>query len=167
MAREPPRQNEDGSTTEVLATATIREDAGGTVVITRINGGGALLSPDFPTSLAARAFVDELRTVLAQSVHAHHAITRNPRIGSTDERLVVALDATVQAHAAAFAERLVAGELNRPLLAEIVRFLHFPAMADRARLAWLLKSLHDRVCDTKLSQPEAALEAGRVTSDTR
>jgi hypothetical protein len=54
---------------------------------------------------------------------------------------VVALDATVQAHAAAFAERLVAGELNRPMLAEIVRFLHFPAMADKARLAWLLKSL--------------------------
>jgi hypothetical protein len=62
---------------------------------------------------------------------------------------VVALDATVQAYAAAFAERLVAGELNRPMLAEIARFLHFPAMADRARLAWLLKSLHDQLCDMR------------------
>jgi hypothetical protein len=106
MVREPPRRNKDGSTTEVLATATIREDAGGTVVITRINGGGALLSHPFPSSPAARAFVDELCTVLAQSFHAHHAITRNPRIGSADERLVVAVDATMQAHAAAFAERL-------------------------------------------------------------
>jgi len=61
-----------------------------------------------------------------------------------DGRLVVALDATMQAHAAAFAERLVAGELNRPMLAEIARFLHFPAMTDRARLAWLLKSLHNQ-----------------------
>ena len=51
----------------------------------------------------------------------------------------------MQAHAAAFAERLVTGELNRPMLAEIARFLHFPAMAERARLAWLLKSLHDRL----------------------
>jgi hypothetical protein len=148
MGREPPRRNEDGSTTEVLATATIREDAGGTVVITRINGGGALLSHPFPSSPAARAFVDELRTVLAQSLHAHHTITRDPRIGSADERLVVALDATMQAHAAAFAERLVAGELNRPMLAEIARFLHFPAMADRARLAWLLKSLHNQLHQT-------------------
>src|SRR3954452_1327129 len=149
MGREPPRRNEDGSTTEVLATATIREDAGGTVVITRIDGGGAPLSHPFPSSPAARAFVDELCTMLAQSLHAHHTVTRDPRIGSTDGRLVVALDATVQAHAAAFAERLGAGELNRPMLAEIARFLHFPAMADRARLAWLLKSLHDRLCDMR------------------
>src|SRR3954469_15764714 len=148
MGREPSRRNEDGSTTEVLATATIREDAGGTVVITRINGGGALLSHPFPSSPAARAFVDELRTVLAQSLHAHHTVTRDPRIGSTDERLVVALDATVRAHAAAFAERVVAGELNRPMLAEIVRFLHFPAMADKTRLAWLLKSLHNQLRET-------------------
>jgi len=96
----------------VLATATIREEVDGAVVITRINGGGALLSHPFPSSPAARAFVDELRTVLAQSLHAHHTITRDPRIGSTDERHVVALDGTMQAHAAAFAERLVAGELN-------------------------------------------------------
>jgi hypothetical protein len=88
MGREPPRTNEDGSTTEVLATATIREEAAGTVVITRINGGGALLSHSFPSSPAARAFVDELRTVLAQSLHAHHTLTRDSRIGSTDERLV-------------------------------------------------------------------------------
>src|SRR3954468_14433642 len=149
MVREPPRRNEDGSTTEVLATATVRAEPSGTVVITRINGGGALLSHPFPTSPAARAFVDELRAVLAQSLHAHHAVTRDPRIVSADERLVVALDATVQAYAAAFAERLVAGELNRPMLAEIARFLHFPAMADRARLAWLLKSLHDQLCDMR------------------
>ena len=126
------------------ATATIREGPNGTVVITRINGGGALLSHPFPSSPAARAFVDELCTVLAQSLHAHHTVTRDPRIGSMDGRLVVALDATMQAHAAAFAECLVAGELNRPMLAEIARFLHFPAMADRARLAWLLKSLHNQ-----------------------
>src|SRR3954452_19089694 len=148
MGREPPRRNEDGSTTEVLATATIREGPNGTVVITQINGGGALLSFPLPSSPIARAFVDELRTVLAQSLHAHHTITRDPRIGSADERLVVALDATMQAHAAAFAERLIAGELNRPMLAEIVRFLHFPAMADRARLAWLLKSLHNQLRET-------------------
>ena len=148
MVREPPHRNEDGSTTEVLATATVRAGPSGTVVITRINGGGALLSHPFPTSPAARAFVDELCTVLAQSLHAHHALTRAPRVGSTDGRLVVALDATVQAYAAAFAERLVAGELNRPMLAEIARFLHFPAMADRARLAWLLKLLHDRLCES-------------------
>src|SRR5215211_3889898 len=112
MDREPPRRNEDGSTTEVLATATIREEANGTLVMTRINGGGALLSHPFPSSPAARAFVDELRTVMAHSLHAHHTITRDLRIGSTDERLVVALDGTMQAHAAAFAERLVASELN-------------------------------------------------------
>ena len=58
---------------------------------------------------------------------------------------MVALDATAQAHAAAFAERLITGELNRPMLAEIARFLLCPAMADRARLARLLKSLHDRL----------------------
>src|SRR5438128_1181275 len=103
MGREPPRRNEDGSTTAVLATATIRDEPNGTVVITRINGGRALLSLSFPTSPAARAFVDELCTVLAQSLHAHHTLTRDPRIGSADERLVVALDATVRAHAAAFA----------------------------------------------------------------
>ena len=148
MGREPPRTNEDGSTTEVLATATIREEADGAVVITRINGGGALLSHPFSSSPAARAFVDELCTVLAQSLHAHHTVTRDPRVGSTDERLVVALDATMQTHAAAFAERLMAGELNRPMLAEMARFLQFPAMADRARLAWLLKSLHDRMPET-------------------
>jgi hypothetical protein len=84
------------------------------VVVTLINGGGALLSHPFPSSPAARAFVDEHCTVLAQSFHAHHTITRDPRIGSADERLVVALDATMQAHAAAFAERLMAGELTRP-----------------------------------------------------
>ena len=145
MGREPPRTNQDGSATEVLATATIREEVDGAVVITRINGGGALLSHPFPSSPAARAFVDELRTVLAQSLHAHHTITRDPRIGSTDERLVVALTGTMQAHAAAFAECLVAGELNRPMLAEIAHFLHFPAMADRAQVAWLLKSFHDRL----------------------
>src|SRR4051794_12065984 len=105
MDREPPRRNEDGSTTEVPASTTIREEPSGMVVITRINGGGGLLSLSFPTRPAAGAFVDELRTVLAQSLHAHHTITRDPRIGSTDERLVVALDATTQAHAAAFAER--------------------------------------------------------------
>ena len=87
------------------------------MVVTLINGGGALLSHPFPSSPAAQAFVDELCTVLAQSLHAHHAVTRDPRVGSTDGRLVVALDATVQAYAAAFAERLVAGELNRPILA--------------------------------------------------
>src|SRR5215211_5171646 len=113
MDREPPRRNEDGSTTEVLASATIREEPSGMIVITRINGGGgALLSHPFPSSPAARAFVDELRTVMAHSLHAHHTITRDLRIGSTDERLVVALDGTMQAHAAAFAERLVASELN-------------------------------------------------------
>ena len=145
MGREPPRQNEDGSITEVLATATTREEPSGTVVITRINGGGTLLSPHFPSSPATRAFVDELGMVLAHSLHAHHAITRDPRIGSTDGRLVVALNSTVQAHAAALAERLVAGELNRPMLAEIAHFLHFPAMADRAQVARLLKSFHDRL----------------------
>jgi len=98
----------------VPATATIREGPNGVVVITLINGGGALLSDPFPSSPAARAFVDEHCTVLAQSFHAHHTITRDPRIGSADERLVVALDATMQAHAAAFAERLMAGELTRP-----------------------------------------------------
>jgi hypothetical protein len=139
MDREPPRRNEDGSTTEVLASATIREEPSGMIVITRINGGGGLLSPPFPTSAVTVAFVDELRTVLAHSLHAHHTITRDSRIGSTDERLVVALDGTMQAHAAAFAECLVGAELNRPMLAEIAHFLHFPAMADRARLAWLLK----------------------------
>jgi len=145
MGREPPQRDEDGSTTEVLTTATVREEAARMVVITRINGGGALLSHPFPSSPAAQAFVDELRTVLDHSLHAHHTITRDPRIGSTDERLVVALDATMQVPAAGFAERLVAGELNRPMLAEIAHFLHFPAMADRARLAWLLKAFHDRL----------------------
>src|SRR3954452_20055639 len=149
MGREPPCRNEDGSTTEVLATATIQEEPDGMVIITRTNGGGALLSLSFPTRPAAGAFVDELRTVLAHSLHAHHTITRDPSIGSMDGGLVVVLDATVQAHAAAFAERLVAGELNRPMLAEIARFLHFPAMADRARLAWLHKSLHDQLCDMR------------------
>jgi hypothetical protein len=89
--------------------------------------------------------VDEPRTVLAQNLHVHRTITRDPRFGSTDERLVVALTGTMQAHAAAFAECLVAGELNRPMLAEIAHFLHFPAMADRAQVAWLLKSFHDRL----------------------
>src|SRR5690349_22841964 len=102
MGREPPRRNEDGSTTEVHATATLRDEQNGTVVITRTDEGGALLSQPYPNSSAARAFVDELRTVLAQSLHAHHTVTRDPRIGSADECLVIALDATVQAHAAAF-----------------------------------------------------------------
>jgi hypothetical protein len=145
MDREPPRRNEDGSSTEVLATATIREEVDGTLVISRINGGGALLSHPFPSSPAARVFVDELRTVMAHSLHAHHTITRDSRIGSTDERLVVALDGTMQAHATAFAESLVGGALNRPMLAEIACFLHFPAMADRVRLAWRLKALHNQL----------------------
>jgi hypothetical protein len=54
-----------------------------------------------------------------------------------------------KAHIAEQAEDLVRaiseGRLGRPLLAEVAGFLHYPAMASTARLAYLLKAVEDRL----------------------
>ena len=120
------------------------ETENGVVLHMRV-GTGADVMLTLPNATVAAQAEAQLRSVLAMATMQFQWVAKETT--SSGKLWEGFMPAETKAHIAEQAEALVKtisdGRLDRPLLAEVASFLHYPAMASTARLAYLLKAVED------------------------
>jgi carboxylesterase type B len=108
-------------------------------------GTGADVMLTLPNAEVATQAEAQLRSTLAMATMRFQRIAKETTSGGKSWEGFMPEE--TKTHIAEQAEALVRaiseGRLGRPSLAEVASFLHYPAMASTARLAYLLKAVED------------------------
>jgi hypothetical protein len=108
-------------------------------------GTGADVMLTLPNADVAAQAEAQLRSTLAMATMRFQRVAKETTSGGKlwEGFMPEETKAEISAQAEDLIRAISEGRLGRPLLAEVATFLHYPAMASTARLAYLLKAVDD------------------------